>query len=264
MKLLALTESPQHVCYRYRIAAFAEALGELGWSLESVSLEARTLPRSKQLRRAALADAVILQRKLLPLWQLGMLRKASQVLIYDFDDALFQRDSFAGKGVSSVARLAHFWATIYASDLVLAGNSFLAGQAADYVGTGRVCTVPTCIATECYPRARHTAEERDVRLVWIGQRSTLPCLHHAGPLLTEAAQRLPGLRLRVISNEFPRIDGLTVEALDWSVQTEAADVAGGDIGISWLPDDAWSRGKCGLKVLQYMAAGLPVVSIPWE
>ena len=38
--------------------------------------------------------------------------------------------------------------------------------------------------------------------------------------------------------------------------------AAADIGISWLPNDLWSRGKCGLKVLQYMAAGLPVVANP--
>jgi glycosyltransferase involved in cell wall biosynthesis len=44
--------------------------------------------------------------------------------------------------------------------------------------------------------------------------------------------------------------------------TEADELARCDIGISWLPDDPWSRGKCGLKVLQYMAAGLPVVANP--
>ena len=48
----------------------------------------------------------------------------------------------------------------------------------------------------------------------------------------------------------------------WSEQTEARELAAGDIGVSWLPDDLWSRGKCGLKVLQYHAAGLPVVANP--
>ena len=45
-------------------------------------------------------------------------------------------------------------------------------------------------------------------------------------------------------------------------QTEASEIAAGQIGVSWLPDDLWSRGKCGLKVLQYQAAGLPVVANP--
>ena len=48
----------------------------------------------------------------------------------------------------------------------------------------------------------------------------------------------------------------------WSVATEARDLAAADIGISWLADIPFNRGKCGLKVLQYMAAGLPVVANP--
>ena len=48
----------------------------------------------------------------------------------------------------------------------------------------------------------------------------------------------------------------------WTEASEAVEIAGADIGISWMPDDAWSRGKCGLKVLQYLAAGLPVVANP--
>ena len=48
----------------------------------------------------------------------------------------------------------------------------------------------------------------------------------------------------------------------WDEQTEAREIAAGHIGVSWIPDDLWSRGKCGLKVLQYQAAGLPVVANP--
>jgi glycosyltransferase involved in cell wall biosynthesis len=48
----------------------------------------------------------------------------------------------------------------------------------------------------------------------------------------------------------------------WIQSAEAQEVANADIGISWIPNDPWSQGKCGLKVLQYMAAGLPVVANP--
>ncbi|MBX3413434.1 MAG: glycosyltransferase family 4 protein [Pirellulales bacterium] len=262
MRALALIEAPNHVCYRYRIEAYAPALAARGWTLESLPLDPQTFARNRQLREAASYDVVILQRKLLPLWQLRLLRKAARVLIYDFDDALFHRDSYARKGPSSVTRLAHFWATIYAADAVIAGNAYLAEQASAYVVPERVHLLPTCVTPSLYSPARHERRGAAARLVWIGQHSTLPCLDHASEQLSAAAEQLPGLRLHVVSNRFPVIQGPRVVERPWSAMTETAELAGCDIGISWLPDDPWSRGKCGLKVLQYMAAGLPVVANP--
>lgn len=261
MKVLALTEGPNHVCFRYRIEAFAQALAERGWTLESLPLDPHTLSRSRQLRAARGAEVVILQRKFLPLWQLRLLRKLSRVLVYDFDDAVFLRDSYSRKRSTSLVRVAHFWATLYAADAVIAGNPWLCEQAAKYVSAEKIHLVPTCVDPRLYPQARH--EERGlVRLVWIGQHSTLPSLHCAQAHLAAAARRLAEVELRVICNQFPHLDGVRVIPRQWSVGGEAAELAACDIGISWLPDDTWSLGKCGLKVLQYMAAGLPVVANP--
>ncbi len=262
MKVLALTEGPNHVCYRYRIEAFASALAERDWTLESLPLEPNTFGRSGQLRAASSADVVILQRKLLPLWQLRILRRAARVLVYDFDDALFHRDSYSRKGPLSWARLAHFWATIYAADAITAGNTYLQDQAAAYVDPSRVHLMPTCVDPALYPLADHSRVDRDVKLVWIGQHSTLAGLYFAQEALAAAGDALPGLELRVICNRFPQLEGVHVVPRQWSQAGEATEVAAADIGISWLPDDSWSPGKCGLKVLQYMAAGLPVVANP--
>ena len=73
MNLLALVETPDHVCCRYRIRAFAPALEEAGWSLTCEGLDKGTFSRTFQLRRAERFDAVVLQRKLLPAWQLRVL-----------------------------------------------------------------------------------------------------------------------------------------------------------------------------------------------
>ena len=82
------------------------------------------------------------------------------------------------------------------------------------------------------------------------------------PLLEMLGQGCPGLQLKLVCDRFIDLRHLPVIACPWSEAAEAAAIAGADIGISWLPDDEWSLGKCGLKILQYMAAGLPVVANP--
>jgi glycosyltransferase involved in cell wall biosynthesis len=70
------------------------------------------------------------------------------------------------------------------------------------------------------------------------------------------------LSLKLICDQFIQLKHLAIWPVLWTEAREASEIAGADIGISWMPDDEWSRGKCGLKVLQYMAAGLPVVANP--
>jgi len=262
LKLLALIEGADHVCYRYRIEAFAWALAERGFVLEPAPVRRRTFRRIRQLRAARRADVVLLQRKLLPLWQLRILRRATPCLVYDFDDAVFGRDSYHRKPPTSRQRLARFWATVYAADAITAGNEYLRGRVARYVEADRVGVIPTCLEPKRYRLAYHRRVGSAVQLAWIGQQSTLRSLHHARPQLAAAAGELSGLDLRVICDRFPELPGVRVVPRPWSSATEAAELAECDIGISWLPDDQWSRGKCGLKVLQYMAAGLPVVANP--
>ncbi len=68
--------------------------------------------------------------------------------------------------------------------------------------------------------------------------------------------------MRVVCDRFPDLGRMPVVPIPWSEANEADDLAAGDVGVSWIPDDVWSRGKCGLKVLQYQAAGLPVLANP--
>jgi glycosyltransferase involved in cell wall biosynthesis len=203
---------------------------------------------------------VILQRRLLPAWQLGLLRRATPFLVFDFDDAVFLRDSYARRGPHSPGRLRRFAATVCAADIVVAGNGFLAEQAGRWVGADRIRVVPTCIDPASYPQAEHARSGQGVQLVWVGSSSTLQGLETVWPLLESVGQANPGLRLKLICDRYLSLKHLPVEECPWSEATEAAEIAAADIGISWVPDDDWSRGKCGLKVLQYMAAGLPVVA----
>jgi glycosyltransferase involved in cell wall biosynthesis len=70
------------------------------------------------------------------------------------------------------------------------------------------------------------------------------------------------VRLKLVCDRFIAIPDLPVDPCPWAEATEPAELAAADVGIGWVPDDPWSRGKCGLKVLQYQAAGLPVVANP--
>src|SRR6516165_1253064 len=99
--LIGLVESPDHVCCRYRLRAFREQLAADGHALEIKSLPRRWWDRLRIMPMLGRADAVILQRKLLPSWQTTILRRCVRRLIFDFDDAVFMRDSYAARGPDS-------------------------------------------------------------------------------------------------------------------------------------------------------------------
>ncbi|HEY1380046.1 MAG TPA: glycosyltransferase family 4 protein [Gemmataceae bacterium] len=261
MHLIALVESPDHVCCRYRLRAFRDQLAAAGNTLELRSLPHGWWDRVRVLAGVRRADAVVLQRRLLPAWQLGLLRRRARRLIFDFDDAVFLRDSYAPKGQDSPRRWRRFAATVRAADAIVAGNDWLATMARAAGAAGQVRVIPSCVDPALYPRAKHTASD-GVRLVWVGSSSTLRGLEQVRDMLSAVGAANPGVRLRLVCDRFPSFGGMSVEPVAWSAATESADLAAADIAISWVPDDDWSRGKCGLKVLQYMAAGLPVVANP--
>ena len=262
MHIIGLVEHPEHVCCRYRLAAYRPALEAEGHTLELRAVPRGFWRRTRFWRALRHADVVILQRKLLACWHLLLLRRHARRLVFDFDDAVFQRDSYARKPHAGGSRLRRFTATVHAADAVVAGNEYLRQQAARFTSIGRTHVIPTCVDPHRYPPAEHHRRGDGVQLVWIGSASTAQGLEQARPLLEHVGRQVPGVRLKLICDRFPAFDGLPTVPVAWSAATEACELAAADIGISWVPDDEWSRGKCGLKVLQYMAAGLPVVANP--
>lgn len=259
MRLAALVESADHVCARYRLRAFAAPLAALGHTLDL-----RTLPRDWWGRLAGARslrddDAVVLQRKLLSRPEVALLKRTVRRLWFDFDDAIWMRDSYAAKGFASRRRLGRFRATVRAAEAVIAGNAYLAEHAMQ-AGARAAWVIPTCVDVDRYPLARHDREGAE--LVWVGSSATLRGLEAIAPLLNAVGEQVPGVRLKLVCDRFFQPGRLPVVERPWTEATEASEIAAADAGISWVPDDPWSRGKCGLKVLQYMAAGLPVVTNP--
>jgi glycosyltransferase involved in cell wall biosynthesis len=263
MKALALVDAPDHVCCRYRIGAFATAMRASGWDLTLQSLSRGLAGRLAQIARAGRFDTVIVQRKLLPRWQIHALRRRSKRLVFDFDDAVLYRDSYDPRGPFCPRRASRFADVVGLADAVIAGNDFLAACALDAgANPDRVRVIPTCINIDRYRPSAGDETGPGLVLVWIGSSSTLQGLELQRPLWERIARAVPGVRLRVICDRFPDLGPMPVFAVPWSEATEAGALATGDVGISWIPDDLWSRGKCGLKVLQYQASGLPVLANP--
>jgi len=261
VRIIALVESVDHVSCRYRVAGFRSAFAAAGHHLEIRALPRTPLARLGIGRGLDRADAVIVQRKLLPAWVVGLLRRRARRLIFDFDDAVWLRDSYSPRGFDDQRRAMRFRAIVTASNLVVAGNSYLADEAARYTSRERTVVIPTCVEPASYPI--HTPFDRaGLRLGWIGSRSTLKGLERFRNVLSAVGRAVPGTCLKLICDQFIRVPGLPVEECTWSESTEAAEVASADVGISWMPDDPWSRGKCGLKVIQYQAAALPVIANP--
>lgn len=263
MNGLALVEGIDHVCCRYRLRAFLEDCSRLGVSVEIEPIGSRLGDRLRRFASVGRFDFVFLQRKLPPVWQTRLLAKRSKRLIFDFDDAVVYRDSNDPRGPGCPRRARRFAAVVRASDLVLAGNAFLADLAED-AGAREVRVFPTCLDVDRYrPRPRaDSANDRGLTLVWIGSSSTLQFLERKRDLWKRVGEELPGTRFKIVCDRFPRFDGIAVEPVPWSEAIEASALSGSDVGVAWVPDDLWSRGKCGLKVLQYQAAGLPAVAAP--
>ena len=180
-------------------------------------------------------------------------------LVFDFDDAIFIRYRSPANGWLSLLKAPGKTQKICKlASHVMVGNNYLAEYARMF--NRNVTVVPTTIDTDTY-QVGQVRESAAPVIGWTGSFSTVQHLDILRPVLCELARR-ERFRLRVIGPPNYRLEGVDVEVVPWRSQTEAQDLAAADIGVMPLPDDPWSRGKCGCKALQYMGLGIPAVCSP--
>jgi glycosyltransferase involved in cell wall biosynthesis len=212
--------------------------------------------------RAGQFDLVWLEKEILP-WvpswiELGLF-PVNVFLVVDYDDPVFHRYDLHRFSVVRTLLGAKINSVMQRADVVIVGNNYLLDRARQ-AGAKRIELIPTVVDTSRYAVA-HTPSERPVTVGWIGSPTTDRYLS----LVASALQRViasRGIRAVAVGANSRHLAGSPIEIRPWSEDSEVAEIQQIDIGIMPLPDEAWERGKCGYKLIQYMACGKPVVASP--
>jgi glycosyltransferase involved in cell wall biosynthesis len=258
MKVLFFVRGADEVSVRFRVHQYLPHLGRRGVAAKVIELRTTSAERWRSVRSARAFDAVVVHRAFLNPIELALLRRCARRWLYDFDDAILFRDS-AGRRFGSWQRRLRFARMVRHADAVTAGSRYLADWAARY--NRRVTVLPTGVDPAEYRPTAVIPASRPV-IGWIGTRINLMYLHAVVPALQRVARQRPDVTLKVVSDGTFEVPGVTVVNQPWTRAGEAEELAGFTAGIMPLPDDPWTRGKCGVKILQYLAAGVPVVCSP--
>lgn len=248
--------------FRHRMSTLIPALEAAGWQVRAERFPSgryglRTWERRTLLRAA---DVVVLHQIKLSAPEARLFAAFTRRRVFDVDDAIYVRKPrrLGDAPDESPWRKRKFAATCRWVDEVAAGNDVLAGVARS--AARAVTVLPTSIDTAAYLPTAAAADPPTI--AWIGSPENLIYLEMIRPALARLTIRHPTLKMRVICSRFPDWPEVNVECIAWSSATEAKSLAEAHIGVMPLTDDAWSRGKCAFKLLQYMAAALPCVASP--
>ncbi len=183
-------------------------------------------------------------------------------IIYDFDDAIWipntseQNRLAAGlKAFWKVGRICR-WA-----QAVAGGNDYLCAFARN-AGARNVVRIPTVVDTDTrYNRVKEHLDGQPLVVGWTGSHSTLKYLDAVMPALQELQEELD-FTFVVIADKEPGLPLKSWRFQPWNPASEIEDLLQLDVGIMPLTPDRWSEGKCGFKLIQYMALGIPALASP--
>jgi|ERR1700754_160426 len=202
-------------------------------------------------REAALLGPAVLER---------LIHRAGVPIVFDFDDAIFVSYRSPSNGYLSYLKFAtKTKTTCRLASHVMVGNPYLAEYARQV--NDCVTVVPTTIDTDKYQVVSSKQNSAIPVVGWTGSHSTVQHLDTLRNAL-ETLAKSQRFTVRVIGTPNYQLEGVEIEAMKWRSETELEDLGVIDIGVMPLPDDDWSKGKCALKALQFMALGIPTICSP--
>jgi len=278
MKILFLTQySSLGASSRYRIYQYLDYLEHKGIKTEVSPLLTedylKNIYKGKRISRlfilkkfaerlliilgARKYDLVVIQKELFPyvppFFEL-LLKKINKNIIIDYDDAIFVKyedNPFLRKKIPTILRLAK---------AITVGNQYLANYASKF--NDNIKIIPTVIdLKKYYPKKNYSINTKRIIIGWIGTPITQKYLYLVEEPLKMLASKYVFV-LRVIGCSAISLDRVKIQRREWDIQTEATEISKFDIGIMPLNNDSFSKGKCGLKLIQYMACGVPSVASP--
>jgi hypothetical protein len=213
-------------------------------------------------RRVNRADGVLVHCELLPFvpsFLEAVMFRFRVPLIFDYDDAIFHQYDQHKSSLVRTLLGGKLKPLLRRAELAICGNAYLQAYAAEHCRQTEI--VPTVVDTDVYGSTQESRGDGPVTVGWIGSPSTWTFVKPLVPLLAETAER-HNLAVRIVGAGSQSEHPPRFEFLPWSEAGEVGLIQGMDIGIMPLPNEPWARGKCGYKLIQYMACGLPVVASP--
>jgi glycosyltransferase involved in cell wall biosynthesis len=188
-----------------------------------------------------------------------LLSQTSVPYVIDYDDAVFHRYDQHPNFLLRNLLSRKIEGIMARSTVVVAGNRYIADYA-QRAGAQKVEILPTVLDLSRY-RMKDTIDSPSFTIGWVGSPSTSRHIFVVAEALKDFCQK-DNVEFRALGALQRDLDEIPGKLIPWNAETETEELTRFDVGIMPLPDTPWERGKCGFKLIQYMAAGLPVIASP--